>query len=76
MPKIAEFKGPKPNLNNATPAQCLKCSSEAFISAMRLLEVSSVDPSNPTGHTIYVPIPIFICCMCKSEFGAADQSEQ
>lgn len=58
-----------PNPENLTPIICKKCKCPFFISVMRVLELSALDPTNTTGQPAVVPVPTLMCVGCQLEIG-------
>jgi len=54
-------------LETATPRAC-ECGCQAYEQAIAIMEVSQLDPNNPTGQSQALNYPVLSCIKCKKIF--------
>ena len=69
MPNIGGNQQRPLDITEAIPKTCSVCGSELFTSALRLMMVPRIAPSNPTGQDVLVKVEVFLCRSCGVEFG-------
>ena len=58
---MAKQKQVQLNPADAVPYPCPKCNGNAFDVKVRILKVSKLAPSNPTGQDVFMAIPVYQC---------------
>ena len=54
-------------LETAKPRSC-KCGCQAYEQAIAIMEVSALDPNNPTGQQQHLNYPVLCCVKCQTVF--------